>query len=428
MKITICAIGSRGDIQPFLALAVGLQRAGHCVTLAAAYNFAEWIQSYGVTPYPIRHNPQEVMQDPEVQVVMKGRNVLRTLRVLRSRLNAILEEMMDDCEQAAQDAEFLILNTIAYGGAEIARQSGIPMAFAALQPMFPPHCAFPVFALPFSLGSRFNDLTHTLGMRLMWFLMGGPINHWRATRFGASPWRSLSEIFNAHRQFGTPWLLAYSPRVLPKPADWADCLHVTGYWFLDALPDWQPPAELMRFLESGPPPVYVGFGSMSDKDPEHQTRLALHALEMTGQRGVLLTGWGGIARLATSASVFYVDDVPHGWLFPRMAAVVHHGGAGTTAAGLCAGVPGIVTPYAADQYGWASRVTELGVGPRVTDNKGLTAEKLAQAIDTAVNDSAMRARAAALGQGIRAENGVARAVEVIEHHAAEFNRRFYAKP
>jgi UDP:flavonoid glycosyltransferase YjiC (YdhE family) len=211
--------------------------------------------------------------------------------------------------------------------------------------------------------------------------------------------------------------------VLPKPPDWDDNHHVTGYWFLGAQPDWRPPAELVHFLESGPPPVYVGFGSMINKDPERQTRLVLRALELAGQRGVLLTGYGAVARLNTSASVFYVNDVPHSWLFPRMAAVVHHGGAGTTAAGLRAGVPSLITPFLLDQYAWADRVVELGVGPRLVHNKRLTAGKLAQAIHTAVTDSTLRARAAAFGERIRAENGVARAVELIERHAADFSHR-----
>ena len=137
---------------------------------------------------------------------------------------------------------------------------------------------------------------------------------------------------------------------------------------------------------------------------------------------MLLTGWGGVTRLAASSNVIYVDDAPHEWLFPRMAAVVHHGGAGTTGVGLRAGVPGIIPAFAGDQYAWADCVVKLGVGPRVPDIKKLTAEKLAEAINTAVNDSALRARAAALGERIRAENGVARAVEIIERHAAEFKQ------
>jgi UDP:flavonoid glycosyltransferase YjiC (YdhE family) len=425
MKIAIPIFGSRGDIQPYLALATGLQQAGHSVTLAASHDFAEWIRSYGVDVRLMRFSSQEVMQRPEIQAALKGRNVVHALQAVRHVLDTLLTEVLDDCWQAAQEAEFLILGSTLCGGLDIAGQLGIPMVFVSLQPMFSPTRAFPNFFLPFrlSLGGGFNYLTYTLFMRAAWLVWGRHFNHWRTSRFDLPPWRSMSEMLNTRRSFDMPWIFGYSPQVLPKPADWDGCHHVTGYWFLDTLPDWRPSEELMCFLDSGSPPVYVGFGSMSDKEPERQTSLVLRALEITGQRGVLLTGWGGVTRLDTSASVFYVDDVPHSWLFPRMAAVVHHGGAGTTAAGLCAGVPSIITPYAGDQYAWADRVMKLGVGPPITDSKRLTAEKLAQAIDTAVSDSALRARAATFGERIRSENGVARAVEVIERHASEFNQR-----
>ncbi len=424
MKITICTFGSRGDTQPYVALGVGLQQAGHHVTLVASHAVAEWIRSYGINLHPLRFSMQEFMQKPEYQDALKGRNVVHILRGFRSGFEAYLAGVMDDCWQAAQDAEFVVLSSIASIGADIASQRGIPAAFVSLQPVFPPTRAFPMFMLPFrfSLGGGYNYLTYLLYMRAGWFFVGGLLSHWRTTCLGLPPWHSMREMVNTFNDDGSPWLYGYSPQVLPKPPDWADNHHVTGYWFLDAQSNWQPPAELVRFLESGPPPVYVGFGSMSDKDPERLTRLVLRALELTGQRGVLSTGWGAVARLSTSASVSYLDDVPHSWLFPRMAAVVHHGGAGTTAAGLRAGVPSLITPFLLDQYAWADRVVKLGVGLRLADSKRLTVEKLAQAIHTAVTDSALRLRAAAFGERIRAENGVARAVEVIERHAADFSR------
>jgi UDP:flavonoid glycosyltransferase YjiC (YdhE family) len=169
--------------------------------------------------------------------------------------------------------------------------------------------------------------------------------------------------------------------------------------------------------------VYLGFGSISLGSPEKKTRLILRALELSGQRGLVLTGWGGLARLPASPGILFVDDVPHDWLFPRMAAVMHHGGAGTTGAGLRSGVPSIITPFASDQYSWAERVVQLGVGPRAPDVRRLTAESLARAIEAAVNNSALRARASALGEKIRAENGIARAVEIVERHAAEIKTR-----
>src|SRR5574341_59810 len=419
MKITISTLGSRGDTQPYLALAAGLQQAGHRVTLSAPQTFAEWIQSYGVNAHPVRFNPQEVMQS-----LTKTKNPFQAMRAMREVMNTGVMEAFDDCWQAAQDTDFLIQTGTGNNALEIAARRGIPVAFAYLVPM-PPTRAFPMFWLPFrfSLGGSYNYLTHILIQRVLWSGMGGPTtNRWR-TRLGLRAWRSEAEMHNYARRLGTPSLYGYSPSVWPKPPDWDEYQHVAGYWFLDAQPGWQPPADLLRFLESGPPPVYVGFGSLSHENPERQTRLALRALELTGQRGVLLTGWGGMTRLATSSSVFYVDDVPFSWLFPRMAAVVHHGGAGTTGTGLRAGAPSIVVPFNFDQFAWAERVVKLGVGPRAPAMKKLTAERLAQAIEAAVNDSALRARAAALGEKIRAENGIARAVEVIEHHAAEFQQR-----
>ncbi len=417
MKITICTFGSRGDTQPYVALARGLQQAGHQVTLVASGDLAGWVRSYGVNMVPLRFSLREFMQKPGQQDALKGRNIVRVLRDFRSGFETYLAAVMDDCWQAAQEAEFLVLSSIASMGVDIAKQRHIPLAVASLQPLFPPTRAFPMFMLPFrfSFGGGYNYLTYTLYMRLGWSFVGGLFNHWRTRRLGLPPWRSMGEMIDTLGDGGTPWLYAYSPQILPKPPDWSDNLHVTGYWFLDAQADWQPPAELVRFLESGPPPVYVGFGSMSDKDPERRTRLVLRALELSGQRGVLLKGWGAVAHLPASANVFYAEDVPHSWLFPRMAAVVHHGGAGTTAAGLRAGVPGILTPFLLDQYSWADRVVKAGVGLRLADSKRLTAEKLAQAIHTAVTDTALRGRAAAIGESIRAENGTARAVEIISH-------------
>lgn len=199
---------------------------------------------------------------------------------------------------------------------------------------------------------------------------------------------------------------------------------MTGYWFLDAPPGWSPDPALLRFLDSGPPPVCLGFGSMTFMDPAGQTRLALRALELSGERGVVLTSSDNLVLQSAPPNVFVVDNVPHTWLFPRMAAVVHHGGAGTTGAGLWAGVPSVITPYAPnDQPAWAERVAALGIGLRLPSFKQLSAETLADGIRVAVTDHGLRARAAALGEKIRAEDGVARAVEIIKRHAAQFDRR-----
>jgi UDP:flavonoid glycosyltransferase YjiC (YdhE family) len=424
MKIVITSHGTRGDVQPYLALAVGLQQAGHQVTLATSYNYTDWIQSYGVQTHPTAFSMQEFTQRPEARAVMKSGNFIRGARLMRDMMRQNSEAQAAVWE-AIETAEFVIQSPTSSGVLEALSQRGLPGLFALPLP-FAPTRAFPSFFMPvrFSLGGGSNYLTHVLMHRVLWSAMGEPMTNPLRKKLGLPTWHSYGELMAQGRRLGTPWLYGFSAHVIPKPADWDEHQHVVGYWFLDSQPGWSPPADLMHFLESGPPPVYVGFGSMGYDDPEGQTRLALRALELSGQRGVLLTGWGGLTRQSTPPNVFFVDNVPHAWLFPRMAAVIHHGGAGTTAAGLRAGVPNIITPVApSDQVAWADRVVQLGVGPRASSIKNLTAEKLAAAIQTAVSDNAMRARAAALGEKIRTENGVARAVEIIERHAADFRQR-----
>jgi len=428
MNITISTLGTRGDVQPYLGLAVGLQQAGHQVMLATSHNFTDWIQSHGVGVHPTRFSVPEFMQKPETQAIMRSRNPMRQFRMMQDIMGKSVEAQ-DDVWQAIQAADFVIQTGTGNGALEAAQKRGLPAAFAYPIP-FAPTRAFPSFflgPLHFSFGQAYNHLTHTVMHQVLWSGMGGPMtNNWRK-KIGLQPWRSYAEQRAYARSLGIPSLYAFSQHVIPKPADWDELQHITGYWFLDAPADWQPPENLARFLESGPPPIYVGFGSMNHENPEQQTRLALRALELTGQRGVLLTGWGGMTHRAESAQVLFVDNVPHAWLFPRTAAVVHHGGAGTTGAGLRSGVPSIIPAFVGDQVAWADHVMQLGVGPRVPGIKALTAEKLAEAINTAINDSSMRARAAALGEKIRAENGITRAVEIIERHAAEFKQRARGK-
>jgi UDP:flavonoid glycosyltransferase YjiC (YdhE family) len=182
---------------------------------------------------------------------------------------------------------------------------------------------------------------------------------------------------------------------------------------LDRPAEWQPPADIVDFLDAGPPPVYIGFGSMIAKDPAELFDVALEALRQTGQRGVLSTGWMGADHAHLPDDVFGIESIPHDWLFPMMKAVVHHGGAGTTAAALRAGVPSVVTPFFADQPFWAHRVKELGVGPRPVPQKRITAERLVAAIRTATSDDGMRARAASIGERIRAEDGVRTAIGLV---------------
>ncbi len=269
----------------------------------------------------------------------------------------------------------------------------------------------------FRLGGRLNLWTHYLSRQLLWLMMRRPANRLRQGVLELPP-LSARDPFGRMDQNAWPLLYAYSPCVGPRPLDWGNWIHVTGYWFLNRPADWYPPEDLVDFLESGPPPVYVGFGSMPSSNPKESTKLVIDALTKAGQRGVLLTGWDGLSRANVPDDFYVIDEAPHDWLFPRMAAVVHHGGAGTTAEGLRAGVPSVIIPFLPDQPYWGRRVHALGVGPRPILRERLTMDSLAQAVHAAVRDPDMRRRARALGRQIRSEDGVARAVDLLDTYFA----------
>jgi UDP:flavonoid glycosyltransferase YjiC (YdhE family) len=218
----------------------------------------------------------------------------------------------------------------------------------------------------------------------------------------------------------TPLVFAYSPTVLPRPREWGSPnIHIPGYFFLDE-PDYQPQGPLVEFLAAGAPPVCVSFGSMIHQDLNKIGRTVLDALNRTGQRGVILTGWGGWRAGDAQGNIFCMEAIPHAWLFPRCSAIVHHGGAGTTAAGLRSGKPNVVIPFAGDQPFWGKRVAALGAGPNPILLKKLDVPALADAIQQSISDSQMRGRAAEVGAQIRAENGVEQTVQLIEEWAARF--------
>jgi UDP:flavonoid glycosyltransferase YjiC (YdhE family) len=227
------------------------------------------------------------------------------------------------------------------------------------------------------------------------------------------PLAPFSGPYNSLRTRDLPILYGFSPSVIAKPSDWDENTHVTGYWFLDAPDDWIPSSKLANFLDAGSPPVYIGFGSMSHRNPVETADLVLEALRRSHQRAILLSGWGSLQGSDLPDTVFMIDSVPHAWLFPRMAAVVHHGGAGTTAAGLRAGVPSVIVPFFGDQPFWGQRIADLGVGPDPIPRNKLTVERLARAIQIAVSDKDIHQRAAWLGEQIQAEDGNAHAVKII---------------
>lgn len=409
MNITLLTIGTRGDVQPFVALGVGLRRAGHKVTLATGKGFEVFVTQHELCHATLDVDLLEHLQSPDGKAVISGRGLLGTVKKAASMYRRVFDQEW----AASQGADAVVYHPKALGGYHIAEALNVPGFLAHPVPMFSRTRAFPDPVLPVAdLGGSLNKASYGVFLRLMTAPFHRTINRWRKETLGLSPQRlQASELYLRGRPVQK--LVCCSPRVVVPPVDWDDSTTVTGYWFLDGSQDWQPPAHLADFLQSGPPPVFVGFGSLRGWTSDKVVAATLTALKQTEQRGVLATG-GCRVPPNLPDGVCVIDSAPHEWLFPKMSAVVHHGGAGTTAEGLRAGKPTIICPtYINDQLFWGRRVFELGVGPKPIPQKKLTTEALSLAIRDAVADAGMRVRAEELGVKIRAERGVHRAVEKI---------------
>ncbi len=415
MKLTLLAPGSRGDVQPFLALAIGLQNAGHQVRFVTHSLFEPFVRSYGVEHHPLAGNPlQDLMREEGLQWLESGKNPVRFVKALVRVVEPLIRQMYRDSWEASRDADMILFHGLAIQGFFFAQKAKIHSVMVSFQPWAMtgdfPQILFPV---NMKLGRAFNRLSYKIGEQLFWHPIRTLTNNMLKEDFGISPLPFLGPMREL-RIRKHPMLFGFSEALISKPTDWGEWHHVSGNWFLDQMLNWEPPARLVDFLTCGPPPVYIGFGSMTDRDPAALSRIVFDALVKSGERGIVHRGWAGLKEAQVPDNVMLVDALPHEWLFPQLAAVVHHGGAGTTAAGLRAGVPAVVVPFFADQPWWGRRVHELGAGPSPIPRKELNVDRLAEAIRTAATDPMMKTKAMEIGCRIQSENGIARAVEIIE--------------
>ncbi|KNC98530.1 uncharacterized protein SPPG_06223 [Spizellomyces punctatus DAOM BR117] len=419
LHITLLTIGTRGDVQPYIALGLRLQTDGHTVRIATHSEYKDWIEGFGIEFREVKGNPAELMR----LCVENGMFTVGFLREAVSKFRGWVDELLLSAYEACKDTNLLIESPTAMAGLHIAEHLQIPYFAAFPMPWtrtrYYPH----PFAVPDrkrkglgGLGGSYNWMTHVMIEGLLWRGVSGQVNRFRRKTLGRPPIQ-LGTL-NDHK---IPFLYSFSPTVVPPPPDWQDWIHTTGYWFLDdSDPDWTPPEDLRQFLEEskGMPVVYIGFGSIVVSDPDEMTRTIISAVLKSNVRAILSKGWSG--RLATSTPsepITYPPQIypltkpaPHSFLFPLCTAAIHHGGAGTTAATLRAGIPMSIHPFFGDQFFWADRISDLGVG--VTLRK-LSVNKLSSALETLVTDTKMQQRARVVGERLQKEDGVGEAIRCI---------------
>jgi len=419
MRILILTVGTRGDVQPYVALAKGLISAGHEVSICTCQIFESFIRSYGIGYLPLNNDVRDFMESDDGRLAMETtynlvaavRTGIRLMPKLKGMMQRQVDEMWDAAESFAPD--LILFHKKAIGAEDFAEELGCRCALAFYLPLYVATKESPAFGFPrLPLGGWYNRLTYRLIEFVTRLSSGSFVRTWRKAHNMPSrrlPWFKQAD--------GTPVpaLHAYSPSVLPAPTDWPPYATVTGYWFLETANDEPPPEQLVRFLESGETPIYVGFGSIFGRNPRGTAETVIEGVRKTGCRAILAAGWGGLdlTSFELPDSMLAIEAVSHDWLFPHVSLVVHHGGCGTTAAGLRAGCPAVICPFFGDQPFWGRVVHELGVGPKPIPQRKLTAEKLTVAIQSTLSDEVMRARADALGRRIRGETGVQNAVRFV---------------
>lgn len=401
-RITCLTIGSRGDVQPCIALCRGLKAEGHKVKIATHTEFGPWIRSHGIDFQPVAGEPAEIMR----LCVENDMFTVSFFREALSKFTGWIDELLDSAWHACQDTDILIESPSAMAGIHIAEALQIPYFRAFTMPWTRTRAYPHAFTVPNQkMGGNYNSFSYVMFDNLFWAPISGQVNRWRRKALGLPP--ITLDRMAANK---APFLYNFSPSVVAPPLDFNHWIHITGYWFLDEGKEYEPPSDLARFIISarsdGKKIVYIGFGSIVVEDPAALTKTIIAAVLKADVRCILSKGWSerlGTADSKTAevplpAAMIQIRSAPHDWLFKQVDAAVHHGGAGTTGASLRAGIPTIVKPFFGDQFFFGSRVEDLGVGLCL---KKINTTTLARAIWLATNSERMIVKARAVGQRIR---------------------------
>lgn len=402
LRITCLTIGSRGDVQPYIALCKGLLQEGHKPRIATHVEFEDWIRKHGIDFAPVEGDPAELMRI----CVENGMFTYSFLKEASSKFRGWIDELLSSAWRACQDTDLLIESPSAMAGSHIAEALCIPYFRAFTMPWTRTRAYPHAFAIPaHKKGGTYNELSYFLFDQVFWKAIAGQVNRWRKKELGL---RSTDLAKMA--PYRVPFLYNFSPSVVPPPLDFSDWIHVTGYWFLDEAFDWTPPEDLVEFIARARAEdkkiVYIGFGSVVVSDPAALTQTVVESVLKADVRCILSKGWSdrlgnkdaGVPEVPLPTEILQIKSAPHDWLFGQIDAATHHGGAGTTGASLRAGLPTIVKPFFGDQYFFGSRIEDLGVGICL---KKLNVSLFSRALWEATHSQRMITKASLLGERIR---------------------------
>ncbi|KAJ5999808.1 hypothetical protein N7481_000217 [Penicillium waksmanii] len=445
LNIVIQVIGSRGDIQPFIAIGAELQKYGHRVRLATHLAFRDPVIDGGLEFFNIGGDPAEMMA-----FMVKNPGLLPGLSSIRSgaiqKRRRDMKEIINGCwrscfemgdgtdlHQIKEDlwgeavdyrrrpfvADAIIANPPSLAHIHCAQRLGIPLHMMFTMPWSPtqsvPH--------PLAIISH-NDckptvvsfVSYAIMDMMIWEGLGDLVNKFRKNVLSLDALDSITAPSLLPR-LEIPFSYLWSPALLSKPKDWGKHIDICGFSFLPSKSDYTPPNAINEFLKAGPTPIYVGFGSIVVEDQIKLTRTVFEAIEASGQRAIVSKGWGNLGSdvVEVPDNILLIDSIPHDWLFRHVSCVVHHGGAGTTAAGLALGRPTIIIPFFGDQQFWGKIVAHSGAGPAPIPHKQLTATNLRNAIAEALEPSTQE-KALEISEKMKGESGVRDSVRSFHRH------------
>lgn len=414
MKITMLAIGSTGDVRPYILLGKELKNRGHEITIAAFSPFRSAVENAGLMFYALSGNAEEFLHN----VMKPGTSAISYLPQLEKSFREVAPEFVQDMSDSCDGADAMVCCFFGSVFYSIAEKHHIPCIQTHYFPM-DPNGETPISAFrPQRMGKLVNAFTYKVGYLLIGTLEKRYLSDWRKAN-GVSDRKPRIGPDYRIGDHTVPVLYAMSPLVMPRPLEWDDHIHMTGFWFDDTPCTWQPPEDLTAFMEEGPRPVYIGFGSMNSGNMNKTLTIVLKAVRAAKLRAVINLGWSG-QKLKSTKNVFFADYIPHDWLFPRVSAVVHHGGAGTTAAGLRYGKPTLVIPFGGDQPFWGNRVWSIGCGPKPIPRDILNLNRLTKALLDLTGNPRYVTAAQEMSERLVLEHGTQRAADMVEQEISSW--------
>lgn len=417
-RITLLTVGSRGDVQPFCAIAHQLIAKGHDVTIAASFNFADFVKQQNIHFAPIAGDFKQLLSSPEGMKLLEGDTGANLID------DDLLWQQFSDAWRACQSCDLLVFSPLALWGYHIAEALRVPAVLATAVPVAATR-EFPFLQFTERTDSwikgKLNRFSYQAISTLIWRRRAALTNRFRTEVLNLPklPWLGAR-----YRRNPPPFLAplpvvhCFSGSAIAPASDWGETVHQAGYCFLDTADDFTPEPDLQQFLEDSPKPFYFGFGSMISPNSEQLTQTILSAVEKAEQRAILCSGWGAIKQHDLPSSIYLLEKAPHDWLFPRVAGAIHHGGAGTTAATLRAGIPSIVVPFFGDQPIWGKLLEQLGVSPATHPQDELDSNELAMNLRAIAENGAYQLQAQKLQAQIKTENGAEKAAQIIESYVA----------